>query len=95
MIIATWNGAVIAESDHTKVVGGAHYFPIGDVHTDRLVDSDTTSRCPWKGKANYYSVEVDGASNPDAAWTYHQPTFLARRIADHVAFWHGVELAKR
>lgn len=95
MTTATWNGTVIAESDRTKVVGGNHYFPLEDVRVDLLVESDTTTRCPWKGKANYYSLAVDGASNPNAAWTYRKPTFLARRIADHVAFWHDVEVTDR
>lgn len=95
MIIATWNGTVIAESDRTKVVEGNHYFPIEDVHMDLLVDSDSTSRCPWKGKANYYTVVVDGARNLDAAWIYHKPTFLARRTTGHVAFWHGIEIGRR
>ena len=95
MITATWNGTVIAESDRTKVVEGNHYFPIDDVHTELLLDSPTTSRCPWKGKANYYSVAVGRTVNTDAAWTYHKPTFLARKITDHVAFWHGVEVTER
>lgn len=94
MITATWNGTVIAESDRTTVVEGNHYFPIDDVHTDLLVDSDTTSHCPWKGDASYYSIEVDGTSNTDAAWTYHHPKDAAKEITDHVAFWHGVDVSE-
>lgn len=92
MIRATWNGTVIAESDRTKMVEGNHYFPVGDINTDLLIDSSTHTRCPWKGKASYYTVVVDGKTNPDAAWTYPKPTFLARGIKGHVAFWQGVEV---
>lgn len=95
MITATWNGTVVAESDRTKFVEGNHYFPLEDVRPDLLVESDTTSRCPWKGKANYFSLTVEGASNPDAAWIYRKPTFLVRRITGHVAFWHGVQVTRR
>lgn len=95
MITATWNGAVIAESDRTKVVEGNYYFPLEDVRTDLLLDSPATTRCPWKGKASYYSLLVDGEVNDNAAWTYRKPTFLARKITGHVAFWHGVEVSER
>ncbi|MEK2474555.1 DUF427 domain-containing protein [Streptomyces noursei] len=40
--------------------------------------------------ARYYPVTVDGVLNPHAAWYYPHPTFLARRIKNHVAFWNGV-----
>jgi uncharacterized protein (DUF427 family) len=37
-------------------------------------------------------VVVNGATNPDAAWYYPKPSPLARKIKDHVAFWHGVRV---
>ena len=94
MITATWNGTVIAESDHTTVVEGNHYFPKDDVRADLLVDSDTTSHCPWKGDASYFSIVVDGESNTDAAWTYRSPKDAAKEITDHVAFWKGVDVTE-
>ena len=50
---ATWNGAVIAESDDTVVVEGNHYFPESAVNRDYLRPSDHSSSCPWKGTAHY------------------------------------------
>jgi uncharacterized protein (DUF427 family) len=70
MTTATWNGATIAESDKTVVVEGNHYFPPGSVRKEFLQASSTTSRCPWKGTARYYSLVVDGKTNEDAAWYY-------------------------
>ncbi len=92
MATATWNGTVIAESDDTVMVEGNHYFPRSSVRADVLRDSDTHTVCPWKGTASYFSVEVDGQTNPDAAWYYPQPKDAAANILDHVAFWHGVEV---
>jgi uncharacterized protein (DUF427 family) len=92
MIRASWNGVVIAESTRTTVVEGNHYFPMADVDRGKLVDSDTTSVCPWKGTASYFSVVADGETNPDAAWTYPDPKDAAREIEGHVAFWRGVEV---
>jgi uncharacterized protein (DUF427 family) len=90
---ATWNGAVLAESDETIEVEGNQYFPPGSVNHDYLRESDHHTTCPWKGEASYYSIDVDGKTNPDAAWYYPHPKEAARRIAGYVAFWKGVEVA--
>ena len=91
---AIWNGQVLAESDNTVVVEGNHYFPADSIKKEYFKDSDTHSTCPWKGKASYYSLEVDGEENQDAAWYYPQPKDAAREIKDHVAFWKGVEVSE-
>ena len=90
---ATWNGATIAESDDTVVVEGNHYFPREAVRSDVLRPSRTTTVCPWKGTATYWSLEVDGRLNPDAAWTYREPEEAAAQIRDRIAFWRGVEVS--
>jgi uncharacterized protein (DUF427 family) len=87
---ASWNGAVLAESDRTVVVENNHYFPIEDVRSQYFEDSATHSHCPWKGDASYRSVVVDGKRNDDAAWYYPHPSEAARQITDRVAFWKGV-----
>jgi len=89
---AIWNGTVIAESDDTVVVEGNHYFPIGSLDPAVLRPSTATSHCPWKGDASYYSLEVDGQLNADAAWFYPDPKPAASEIAERVAFWKGVEV---
>ena len=92
MAQATWNGAVIAESDNTVIVEGNHYFPRDSVKSDYLEDSSHSSVCPWKGQAGYFSVVVDGQRNPDAAWYYAAPKPDAAHIKDHVAFWRGIRV---
>ena len=93
MKTATWNGATIAESDKTVVVEGNHYFPPGGgVRKEFLQASSTTSRCPWKGTARYYSLVVDGKTIEDAAWYYPEPSTAAANIKDYVAFWKGVDV---
>ena len=89
---AIWNGHVIAESNATVVVEGNHYFPLDAVDAAVLRPSATTSTCPWKGAASYYSLEVGDQVNRDAAWTYPNPKPAASEIAGHVAFWRGVEV---
>ena len=87
---AVWNDTVIAESDDTVVVEGNHYFPLDSVDPAVLRDSGTHSHCPWKGDASYYSLEVGGKVNTDAAWFYPAPFDAAATIKDRVAFWKGV-----
>jgi uncharacterized protein (DUF427 family) len=89
---AIWNDRVIAHSDRTLVVEGNHYFPPEDVDPTVLEKSHHTSECPWKGTAHYYTLEVDGARNADAAWYYPEPKPEAEAIRDRIAFWNGVEI---
>jgi uncharacterized protein (DUF427 family) len=93
MTKAVWNGAVIAESDDTIVVEKNHYFPRPAERSEYLRESDTHTRCPWKGTASYLSLEVDGERNPDAAWYYPDPMRPAAKIRDRIAFWRGVEVS--
>lgn len=89
---AIWNGKVIAESGETRFVDGDHYFPPDTLDRQFFRNSDTTSVCPWKGTANYYHIEVDGAVNSDAAWYYPDPKKAALDIRGYVAFWKDVEI---
>lgn len=92
-MIARWKDRVIAESDATVVVEGNHYFPPADIKQEYMRDSDHTSICGWKGTAHYYSIDVEGELNSDAAWYYPQPKSAAAEIAGYVAFWKGVQVS--
>ncbi|MEL6917494.1 MAG: DUF427 domain-containing protein, partial [Bacteroidota bacterium] len=50
------------------------------------------SICPWKGEASYYTLEVQGKENTDAAWYYPEVSELAKQIKGRVAFWKGVTI---
>jgi len=91
---AIWNGKVIASSDRTVVVEGNHYFPPESVDRALLEPSERESACPWKGRASYYDVVIDGDRNAAAAWCYGDPSRAAENIHDHFAFWHGVKVRR-
>ncbi|MDJ0924250.1 MAG: DUF427 domain-containing protein [Acidimicrobiia bacterium] len=93
MPIATWRGAVLAESDDTVVVEGNHYFPPDSIVVEHFVASSRRTRCPWKGMASYYDIVVDGDVNSGAAWYYADPKPAAADIKDRVAFWKGVAVS--
>ncbi|PHN03321.1 DUF427 domain-containing protein [Flavilitoribacter nigricans] len=89
---AVWNGRVIAESDDLVIVEGNYYFSPSDIRPEYFKNSSRQTTCPWKGQASYYTIEVDGKTNQDAAWYYPDPKAAAARIKDRVAFWRGVEV---
>ncbi|MFK7957835.1 MAG: DUF427 domain-containing protein [Lysobacterales bacterium] len=90
---AVWNNAVLAQSDDTVVVEGNHYFPQESLDMAFFESSNKTSVCPWKGTASYYSVNVDGQTNADAAWYYPDTKPDADNIKGRVAFWKGVTVS--
>ncbi len=89
---AVWHGHVLAESDDIVTVEGNAYFPDTALDKSLTVPSVHTSVCPWKGTANYYTLNVDGKKNNDAVWYYQEPSSAAQQIKDRVAFWKGVSV---
>jgi uncharacterized protein (DUF427 family) len=89
---AVWNGTVLAESDETVVVEGNHYFPPQSIKSEYFQGSGSKTTCPWKGRASYYDVVVNGDVNRNAAWYYPSPSQAANNIKGYIAFWHGVRV---
>jgi uncharacterized protein (DUF427 family) len=89
---AEWNGAVLAESSDIVMVEGNAYFPESSIKREHFQPSSTHTFCGWKGTASYYTVEVGGKVNRDAAWYYPEPKDAAKQIRGRVAFWRGVEV---
>jgi uncharacterized protein (DUF427 family) len=89
---ATWNGAVIAQSDDTVVVEGNHYFPESSLKREYVSFSNHKTTCAWKGQASYYSLLVNGEMNIDAVWYYPDPKPEAEMVRGRVAFWKGVKV---
>ena len=89
---AIWNDVVVADSNDTVVVEGNHYFPAAALKREFVQPSATTSVCPWKGLASYYSLHVNGAVNADAVWYYPDPKPAAAAVRERVAFWKGVRV---
>jgi uncharacterized protein (DUF427 family) len=84
------NGQVLAESRravelHETGLPTRYYLPREDVRMDLLTATDTTSHCPFKGDASYFSAP--GAR--DALWTYEQPIDGREDIKDLIAPWPG------
>lgn len=89
-----WNGVVIAESDQTVIVEGNHYFPPEAVRKEYLQPNEHHTVCSWKGLASYYTLDVNGQQNPNAAWYYPIPKDAAKQITNYIAFWKGVKVQR-
>lgn len=91
---AIWNNTIIAESSNTKIVENNHYFPPEDIKQEFFKPSNSHTRCPWKGEASYYTIQVQDETNEDAAWYYPQASHAAKPIENYVAFWNGVKVTE-
>ena len=94
MARALWNGTIIAESEKYELVEGNVYFPASAIKKEYFKESSTHTKCPWKGIASYFTIEVNGQQNADAAWFYPQTMPSAKHIEGYVAFWKGVTVEK-
>ena len=92
MAKAIWNGVVLAESEHTEMVEGNHYFPPDTINKHYFQENTKNTFCTWKGTASYYDIVVNGQINKGAAWYYPTPKPAAANIKNHIAFWRGVQV---
>lgn len=88
----TANGIVIAETTAALSLKEStypvvQYIPRADARMDLLARSDRVTHCPYKGDANYFSINANGAAVDNAIWTYEQPYSAMTQIADHLAFY--------
>ena len=84
LVADTHDALTLQESTYPAV----QYIPFRDVVQGVLQRSDTTTYCPFKGDANYYSVTTAGGDTvDDVIWTYEQPYPAVAGIAGHAAFY--------
>jgi uncharacterized protein (DUF427 family) len=84
-------GEVVAET--TRAVALAEtglplrwYIPEQDVRAAALAPTATSTVCPYKGVASYWTVSAAGKEFPDAVWSYREPLNESLAIAGHLSF---------
>jgi uncharacterized protein (DUF427 family) len=83
VIADTTNALALREAGYPPVF----YLPLGDLDQSTLVASETTTYCPYKGTASYYSIRTEDAELADVVWYYSQPYDAVAEIAGHAAFY--------
>jgi uncharacterized protein (DUF427 family) len=91
-VLVTIGDQVIADTTDALTLREAtypavHYIPRKDVDMTALARSETSSYCPFKGDASYYSLPAGGARSVDAIWTYEAPYDAVAAIKGHLAFY--------
>ncbi len=86
------NGEVVADTHDAlqlqeSTYAAVQYIPFKDVVQELFTRTDTSTYCPYKGEAGYYSVTTSAGDTRDAIWTYEQPYPAVAAIAGHVAFY--------
>lgn len=92
-VIIEIDGTVVADSTNPSILyetglPARYYLPASDVRTDLLTPTDTSSACPYKGVAHYWSAVIDGATHTDVAWGYDAPLPESRDVAGLVCFYN-------
>ena len=92
-IVVKIDGRVVADTDssmHLYETGlpCRYYLPLTRVDASVLRPSETKTQCPYKGEAEYYSVELDGKIHEDVVWYYNRPLLESARIEGLVCFYN-------
>ncbi len=87
------DGMMIADSTSPRMLFETglpvrYYLPRTDVRMDLLELTDTVTHCPYKGRAQTWSVHAGAAVHPDLAWGYPSPLAESQKIAGLVAFYN-------
>jgi uncharacterized protein (DUF427 family) len=87
------NGVTVANSTHPTVLFETglpprYYLPKVDVRLDLLRESSTTSACPYKGVARYWSVDAGTGVAEDVVWSYPAPLPESGPVAGLVCFYN-------
>ncbi|MFC4056049.1 DUF427 domain-containing protein [Actinomadura syzygii] len=86
------DGVTAAESSSPRLLFETglpvrYYLPKTHVRMDLLEHTDTVTRCPYKGTAEYWSVRAGGKVHEDLAWSYPTPLEESRKVAGLVCFY--------
>jgi uncharacterized protein (DUF427 family) len=88
-----WNGETIADTKNARLLFETglptrYYLPREDVRTDLLEPTDTSTRCPYKGLASYWSVKVGDKVGKDFVWSYPNPIPECPKIQSLLCFFN-------
>jgi uncharacterized protein (DUF427 family) len=72
---------------HETGIRPVAYVPIADLNADLLEPTDTSTHCPFKGDASYWSLRVGDDVREDAVWYYDDPVASAPWLKGFAALY--------
>lgn len=87
------DGVTVAESYQPRLLFETglptrYYLPKTDVRMDLLKPTDHVTSCPYKGDANYWTVDTGDSTHENIVWGYKLPTRESAPIAGYVCFYN-------
>jgi len=87
------DGVTVADSNRPALLFETglpvrYYLPKTDVRMDLLSPTGTSTECPYKGNAAYWSVDTGTAVHEDLAWSYPFPAAESIKIAGLISFYN-------
>jgi uncharacterized protein (DUF427 family) len=87
------DGVTVADSRQPRILFETslpprYYVPLTDLRMDLLRASDTVTHCPYKGAANYWSVDVGKGAHEDLVWIYRAPLPESQKVAGLACFYN-------
>lgn len=91
-VVVRAGDAIVASSTKAKLLSESpyppvFYIPFEDIDFDRLLKTELSTHCPYKGDASYWSVLPAGETGKDAMWAYERPFDEMTEIRNHGAFY--------
>jgi uncharacterized protein (DUF427 family) len=92
-VLVEVDGVTIAESAGPRLLFETglpvrYYLPKTHVRMDLLTPTDSVTHCPYKGRAEYWSVRLRDHVHADLAWSYRTPLPESQKIAGLIAFYN-------
>lgn len=86
------DGVTVAESTRPRILRERglrprYYLPAEDVRAELLVPTDSSTSCPFKGAARYWSLQLGERTYPDVVWSYPTPIEDRTDIAGLLCFY--------
>ncbi len=87
------DGVTLADSHSPRILfetglPARYYLPLSDLRTELMRPTETTSHCPYKGTAAYWSVRVGDTTYDDLVWIYRTPLPESVKIAGLACFYN-------
>ena len=87
------DGITVADSRQPRILFETglpprYYLPLTDLRMDLLRPAQTSSHCPYKGAASYWTVDTGQAEHRDVVWMYRTPLPESQKIAGLACFYN-------